>query len=123
MTTYETYYISSNGQPANGVTKHEQLEPALNAWLADSGSLIHGAGGKAVLRELDDEGQETACAYWVEHCEGAYPGGDGWWEDGMRHMARIAAEDGKLTQEKVADYLMSAAADRAYEILNAHNHP
>jgi hypothetical protein len=78
---YRVYYISSNGQPANGLREFTNREEALRQARAYDGSLLRRSGGCSVCRE--HRGTKVRnLRVWNEGAEGGffsatpkYPGG------------------------------------------------
>ena len=65
---YTSAYISSNGQPANGVQHHTSKRAAIAAARANRACLTLRSGGRAWA---EDEGGSILWA-WIEHAEGGY---------------------------------------------------
>jgi hypothetical protein len=68
---YKVYYISSSGQPANGVREFTDRTKALACARSYDGSLLHLSGGCSVCREYRD-GKVRDLRVWIEHCEGGF---------------------------------------------------
>lgn len=78
MTTYASYYYSSNGQPRNGYNEHTSKREAIaSARVMARQNLILNSGGRAVAVRLDlspdgEEFHEEPIYMWIEHIEGGY---------------------------------------------------
>ena len=67
---YESYYISSSGQPANGVQRHRSKQAAIvSAKAMARQCLPQGSGGRAVAWDTE---RDTIIYEWLEHIEGGY---------------------------------------------------
>lgn len=76
--TYTTYYISSNGQPANNVQKHDTIKCALDAWKSNIGALLHRSGGMSILihdAATDEDSHDTDDLRWISSVDGEYAAG------------------------------------------------
>jgi hypothetical protein len=109
---YTTNYTSSNGQPSNAHETHETLNAALAAWKANIGSLLHRSGGESTLEVWgdsafkQDHAEPQASLSWFEHCEGGFITANGYWAEGIQHLATLSESYGdKLTVEKVIRHL------------------
>jgi hypothetical protein len=101
-----TSYTSSNGQPSNAVTTHENLNDALTTWVANCGSVQYRSGGSSDLTDDNEPEDRPTQLGWLEHCEGGFVTASGYWLNDVSSLAQHAEEDGEmLTAQTVADYL------------------
>ena len=73
MATYAAYYITSNGQPANGYTTYTSKRAAIAQARRYRDNLISRSGGHAIAINVDDYARDGSHLYdWYEHAEGGY---------------------------------------------------
>lgn len=74
MKQYRSGYISSNGQPVNGVQVCSNKRDAIKRARGLRDCLPQGSGGEAFAETMPASNDEQAVTLysWIEHCEGGF---------------------------------------------------